>query len=212
MADIGKDLPTEELLARAAEGDSFAINQLLERHRARLATIIRPRIAKVLSRRVDASDIVQEVLICASRRLSEYLSAPSIPFHLWVRQLAMDRLADMHRRHNLAGRRSVSREQFTKRNGHSSSIDLLAQLRDPEVTPAAAAIRREIEERFWVAVDQLEEEDREVILMRHFEHLTNREVAETLGITPPAAGMRYLRALRRLRERLESDKEGGLEP
>lgn len=80
-----------------------------------------------------------------------------------------------------------------------SSLDLAAQLRDPELTPAAATIRRELEHRFLAALDQLGDEDREIVLMRHVEHLGNSETAQALGITPPAAGMRYLRALRKLR-------------
>ncbi len=56
----------------------------------------------------------------------------------------------------------------------------------------------------------LSEQDREIILMRHYEHLSNFEIAEVLGLNPPAASMRYLRALRRLRELLEQeDVEGG---
>jgi RNA polymerase sigma-70 factor (ECF subfamily) len=62
-----------------------------------------------------------------------------------------------------------------------------------------------MEQRFLVALDQLEENDREIVVMRHFEHLGNSEVAEALGLSPPAAGMRYLRAIRRLRELLGSD-------
>jgi RNA polymerase sigma-70 factor (ECF subfamily) len=69
-----------------------------------------------------------------------------------------------------------------------------------ELTPAAAALRRELEDRFWAALEELDEADREIVLMRHQEQLGNSEVAEILGLSQPAAGMRYLRAIRRLRD------------
>ncbi|MCA9027535.1 MAG: sigma-70 family RNA polymerase sigma factor, partial [Planctomycetaceae bacterium] len=80
-----------------------------------------------------------------------------------------------------------------------SSLDLAAQLCDMELTPAAQALRKELEGRFWAAIEELDEADREIVLMRHQEQLGNGEVAELLDLSPAAAGMRYLRAIRRLR-------------
>ena len=74
---------------------------------------------------------------------------------------------------------------------------------DRELTHAAAATWRELERRFAAAVDRLDEADRQIVLLRHFEHLSTAEAAETLGLTKPAAGMRYLRAMRRLRSLLD---------
>jgi RNA polymerase sigma-70 factor (ECF subfamily) len=192
---------TEQLLQQAAGGDPAAVNRLLERHRVSLRQMVRMRLDRALARRVDASDVVQDVLFEASRRLEDYIQEAKLPFHLWLRQLAKDRVIDMHRRHRTAQRRSVDREQplAAPQFADRSSFDLAAQLKDPELTPAAANIRRELEHRFLEAIDELEEEDREVILMRHCEHLGNSEVAAVLAISPAAAGMRYLRALRRLR-------------
>ena len=113
----------------------------------------------------------------------------------------------MHRRHRAAQRRSVDREQNISSfaSDDQSAADLTALLRDAELTPAASALRKEMEERFVLALDQLDEHDREIVIMRHFEHLGNGEVAEALGLSAPAAGMRYLRAIRRLRELLGTD-------
>ena len=192
---------TRELLQHAGRGEPEAVNRLLDRHRQSLRRMVHLRLDRALARRVDASDVVQDVLLEASRRLDEYIRDPKLPFHLWLRQLAKDRIVDMHRRHRAAQRRSIEREQplVAGGNGERSALDLAAQLRDHELTPAAANIRRELEQRFLTALDSLSEEDRELILMRHYEHLGNSEVAAALGVTPPAAGMRYLRALRRLR-------------
>jgi RNA polymerase sigma-70 factor, ECF subfamily len=80
-----------------------------------------------------------------------------------------------------------------------SSLDLAAQLRDSELTPAAEALRRELQSRFHSVLLQMDEGDREIILLRHFEQLSNGEAAQALGLSEAAAGMRHLRALRRLR-------------
>ena len=151
----------------------------------------------------DASDVVQDVLIKASQRLADYLRNPSLPFHLWLRQIARDHVIDAHRRHRATARRSVDREQGLFTHGGSfddrSSLDLAAQLRDSELTPAAEALRRELQTRFHATLLRLDDDDREIILLRHFEQLSNCEAAQSLGLSEPAAGMRHIRALRRLR-------------
>lgn len=192
---------TLHLLADAGQGNGAARNELLQRHREALLRMVRMRLDRKLAARVDASDVVQDVLIEADRRLDDFLRAGGMPFHLWLRQMAKDRIIDMHRRHRAAARRTVDREQRMQAAGFGdrSSLELAAQLRDPELTPAAEALRNELQQRFFAAVEELDEDDRDVIAMRHFEHLTNSEVAQALGLSPPAAGMRYLRALRRLR-------------
>jgi RNA polymerase sigma-70 factor (ECF subfamily) len=159
--------------------------------------MVRCRLNQGVARRVDASDIVQDALLTASRRLAEYLQSPKIPFHAWIRQITKDRLADVYRR-ELADKRNVGREQATGVIDHSS-LNPLAQARDHQLTPAATLLRKEFAERFQAAVDQLDDGDREIILMRHAEQLTNSQAAEALGLSEPAAGMRYLRALRKLK-------------
>ena len=75
-----------------------AINGLLERHRAAIRRMIDRRMDRGVLRRVDASDIVQDVLVEANRRLGDYLANPTMPFRLWLRHMARDRLIDAHRR------------------------------------------------------------------------------------------------------------------
>jgi RNA polymerase sigma-70 factor (ECF subfamily) len=202
---------TRVLMRSADRGDQAAVNELLERHRGSLRRMIELRMDRRVMSRVDASDVVQDVLLEASRRLKDYLRDPPLSFHLWLRQLAQDRMIDVHRRHRGAQKRSVDREQRLAVGGFAdrSSLDLAGQLRDGELTPAAETIRRELAARFRDALDDLAEEDREMILMRHYEHLGNREVAEALGISDAAAGMRHLRALRRLRAILGEDQSAG---
>jgi RNA polymerase sigma-70 factor (ECF subfamily) len=193
---------TEALLHRVARADALAANELWERHRPALRRMIDLRLDQALARRVDASDIVQDVLFEASRRLADYLRNPSIPFHLWLRQIATDQMIDAHRRHRQAAKRSMDRERPLTPAGLAddrSSLDLAAQLRDPFPTPAAEALRHELEGRFRDALGRLDDDDREIVLLRHFEQLSNGEAARALGLSEPAAGMRHLRALRRLR-------------
>src|SRR5262245_23434471 len=194
---------TQELRVHAKAGEHEAVEQLLGRHREALRRMVDLRMDRMVRRRVDASDIVQDVLIEANRRLAEYLKNPVMPFHLWLRQIAQDRLIDAHRRHRGAARRSIDREQPLAVPVDQSTYDLAAALADPQLTPAAAATWHELQRRFQAAVEQLDEQDREVILMRHFEYLSNSDVAAALGLSEAAAGMRYLRAMRRLREKLE---------
>jgi RNA polymerase sigma-70 factor (ECF subfamily) len=192
---------TRAMLEHAAGEDPSAVDRLLACHREPLRRMIAVRLDRSLGRREDASDVVQGVLLEASRRLADYLRHPAMPFQLWLRQIARDQLIDVHRRHRVAGRRSIDRERSITANEFldRSSIDLASALRDQGPTPAAEAIRRELVDRFHAALAELGEDDREILVMRHFEHLTNSETAGALGLSEAAAGMRYLRALRRLR-------------
>lgn len=204
MPPLVTDGPPDQtllLLERVRQGDSDAVNGLLDRHRAAIRRLIDQRMDKLVQRRVDASDIVQDVLVEANRRLGDYLQNPTMPFRLWLRHMARDRLIDAHRRHRVASTRSVDREVplVTADDGDRSGVDMAGQIADRELTPAAAATWHELERRFAAAVEELDEQDRQIVLLRHFEHLSTAEAADVLGLSKPAAGMRYLRAMRRLR-------------
>jgi RNA polymerase sigma-70 factor, ECF subfamily len=199
---------TQELLIKAKQGEPAAVDQLLARHREPVRRMIDMRLDRAIARRVDASDIAQEVLLEASRRLRDYLRQPDLPFHLWLRHIARDHLIDAHRRHRVAKRRTVDRERpIETGTADRSSVELIAELIDRELTPATAALRKELQARFQSVLADLDEDDREIILMRHFEQLSNQEVATALGLTEPAASMRHLRALRKMRELLDPTVE-----
>jgi RNA polymerase sigma-70 factor, ECF subfamily len=188
---------TCELLDGARQGDAAAVNRLLDRHRDSLRRMVQARVFGGMARRVDASDIVQDALVEANRRLADYLREPRLPFHAWLRALARDRLVDAFRR-QLADKRDMRREESLAA-GDQSCDRLSWQIADRELTPAAMLLKREFQSRFAEAVDQLPDEARDVILMRHCEQLTNSQTAELLGMSEAAAGMRYLRALRMLK-------------
>src|SRR2546421_166969 len=126
---------TQELLAQAKDGNVEAVDQLLAKHREPIRRMIDLRLDPAIVQRVDASDVVQEVLIEASRRLQTYLQAPAMPFHLWLRHIAKDHIIDAHRRHHQAQKRGVNREQPIHRPAWSdrSSLDLAGQLLDQDL-------------------------------------------------------------------------------
>lgn len=196
---------TETLLDAARSGDGDAVNKLLERHRGPIRRLVEMRLDRKVQRRVDVSDVVQDVMVEANSRLEKYLNDPAMAFHLWLRQIAWDRIIDTYRRHRVSAKRNMDREQpmSVPAGSDHSTMELAVQLCDPALTPAAAATQREIAVKVESVIEQLADQDREIILMRHYEHLSNLEIAQVLNLNPPAASMRYLRAVRRLRELLE---------
>ena len=206
MGRAGGPLDTGEALARAVSGDGEALGAALEKHRMRLWRMVRLRMDRRLQARMDASDVVQEVFLEASRRLEEYLRDRPMPFFLWLRFLTDQRIAAMHRFHLGAQARDARREVVLRRRAllESTSAAVAEQIAASGTSPSQGAARGEIEDRVRRGLAALEEDDREVLALRHFEQLTNAEAAQELGIEPAAASKRYVRALRRLREVLES--------
>ncbi|MCA9122838.1 MAG: sigma-70 family RNA polymerase sigma factor [Planctomycetaceae bacterium] len=202
---------TEQLLLGVKAGNDDAVNQLIERHRGAVLRMVQMRLDQKIRRRVDVSDVVQDVMIDVTRRLHDYIANPAMPFHLWLRHIAKDRIIDAHRRHRGSQKRSVDREHGLAVPGAEdhSTMDLAAHLCDGELTPAAAATQREMAKRVEAAITELGEQDGEIIIMRHYEQLSNQEVALALGLSEPAASMRYLRAVRRLREMLTGSEGEG---
>jgi RNA polymerase sigma-70 factor, ECF subfamily len=196
---------TDELLVHCRAGDAGAVNELMDRHREVLRQLVRMRLDQKILRRLDVSDVVQEVLVEANRRLQDYLRNPVMSFRLWLRQIAQDRIIDAHRRHRVSARRSVDREQglAVPRGVDQSSMQLAGMLSDHNLTPAAAALQHELARKVESAITQLDPRDNEIIVMRHYEHLSNQEIAQALNLTEPAASMRYLRAVRRLKTILQ---------
>jgi len=205
---MSDSLQTGELLKEIRDGKPHAVDDLLARHREALRRMIALRLDHAVAARIDASDVTQDVMLEASRRLAEYVSDPRLPFQLWLRQIAQDRLIDAHRRHRRALRRSVDREYKAPADASASAVWAGAVI-DRELTPATALLRKEMEARFDQALAALDTESREMIMMRHFERLTNQEVATALELSEAAASMRYLRAVRKLREALLAPGAGG---
>jgi RNA polymerase sigma-70 factor (ECF subfamily) len=201
MADVKPDSEqTRALLEQIAGGDRQALEQLLIRHRPDLASFIDFHLDAALRARLDPSDVVQEAQLDVARRMDDFLRRRPMPFHLWARKTAYERLLKLRRDHRQRGRRSVNRE--VPLPGQLSL--LLAQpfvSRGP--SPSRQAEAREFGQRISKAVAELAEADQEILLMRHAEGLPYEEIACLLDIEPAAARKRYGRALIRLQKVLK---------
>jgi RNA polymerase sigma-70 factor (ECF subfamily) len=192
---------TSRLLGRVADGDGRGWGQLLARHEARLRRMIAFRLDPRLQGRVDPDDVLQEVYLAAFQGLDGYLRQPAMPLFLWLRGIAGNKLLELHRHHLGTPMRDARREVSLYRGAlpQATSAALAARLLGRLTRPSEAAVRAEAKLRLQEALNAMDPVDREVLALRHFEHLSNAEAAEVLGIREAAAGKRYLRALERLR-------------
>jgi RNA polymerase sigma-70 factor (ECF subfamily) len=193
---------TDELIDRAERGDVAARHRLLGLYRDYLRRMVAVRLDRRLASRVDPSDVVQEALLEADRRLDGYLRERPIPFHAWLRQLAGDRIVDAHRRHVASQKRSVTLEASLMELPAESSDKLISLLYTDESSPSERLMRKESQDRIRQAIAELPAKDREVLVMRHLEQLGTAEIAGILEITEGAVKARLLRALIHLRDQL----------
>ena len=202
LAMAETDDATLALLRRAADGDQEALTEVLSAHRERLKRMVRLRLNQRLKGRVDESDVLQDVLLDASRRLRDYVADPNGPFFLWLRHIAGRKLIDIHRRHLGADKRDAGLEISLHRGPYpaASSASLAAQLLGRLTSPTHGAMRAELRIRVQEALNSLDPLDREVLALRHYEQLSNVEVAEVLEIGTSTASSRYLRALKKIKD------------
>jgi RNA polymerase sigma-70 factor (ECF subfamily) len=163
--------------------------------------MVQLRMAQQLRGRVDASDVLQEAFLDASRRLERYLKDPPMPFFLWLRYLTRQKLLELHRHHVGTKARDPRREVSLHRGAmpEATTEALAAQLLGHTSTPSEAAIRVEMQLRLQEALNSLDPLDREILALRHFEQLSNVEAARELGIAEAAASKRFIRALMKLK-------------
>src|SRR5215470_46728 len=193
---------TEVLLGRARGGDCGALADLFERHRGRLEQMVRLRLDRRLQGRLDPADVLQEAYLDVARRFPEYRADPALPFFLWLRLLTGQRLVDLHRQHLGAKMRDAGLEVSLYRGDfpRASSASLAELLLGRLTSASRAAVRAETQLRVQEALSAMDPVDREVLVLRHFEMLSNEETAQVLGLKPSAASNRHIRALKRLRE------------
>jgi len=178
-----------------------AVAALFARYQDKLVRMITFRLDGRILGKVDAEDVLQDAFVEASRRIQDYLDRPTVPFFVWLRQITSQVLIDIHRRYLGTRMRDVNLEVALDRAGSAatSSAFLAAQLADSLTTPSQVAVREETLLELKTALEKLDPIDREVLILRHLEELSNNEVAQILGIDRFAASKRYLRALERLR-------------
>jgi RNA polymerase sigma-70 factor (ECF subfamily) len=209
MADLPADsTETRGLLRQADNGDRQAFEQLFARYRPGLRKFVELRLDPRVRARLDPSDVVQETHLEALRRLDDYLARRPMPFDVWLRKTAHDRLLMARRRHLGAERRSVRREA---RLPERSSLLLAQRLAASAPSPSQQLHRREMIPRVRRALAALAETDAEILLMRDYEELSYPEIAAILDIEPAAARKRYGRALLKLHKALTDDGLTGSE-
>ncbi len=189
-----------ELRERLAGGDESALADAFALYRDRLWRMIRFRMDSRLASRIDADDVLQESYLAAAQRLNHYVEKESHSLFVWLRQISAQTLIDVHRRHIGAKMRDAGREvSINAKRPQATSVSLAAQLLGRLTSPSQAALRDELAVQLEQALEQMEPIDQEVLALRHFEELSNREVAEVLDIQQKAASIRYIRAIARLR-------------
>lgn len=195
-----------ELMQLRTQGE-VAVAQLFDRYRPKLARMVVLRLDARMAGKVDVEDVLQDAFVQAARRIDDFIQRPTVPFFVWLRQLTSQTLIDVHRRYLGAKMRDVGREVSLDRWGadSSSSSCLVGQLADSLTSPSQFAVRNELVDQLRVALQNMEDMDREVLILRHLEQLSNNEVAEILGIDKYAASKRYLRALERLRTAMSAE-------
>ena len=193
---------TTELIDRVIRRDEDALAELFSRHRDRLWKIVNFRLDHRLRGRVDADDILQESYMSAVKRLEFFLHDASRSIFVWFRLIVSQTLIDVHRRHLGAKMRDASRD-FSVDTGWSSestSFSLSFHLLGHLTSPSVAALRAELSEQLKTAINSMNQTDREVLALRHFEELTNTETSHVLRMSEQAASLRYVRALAKLKK------------
>jgi RNA polymerase sigma-70 factor (ECF subfamily) len=190
---------TNRLLMQISAGHRDAFDDLFNRHRGDLRQAVELRLDRRLRARVDASDIVQEAQMEAFRRLDDYLERRPMPFSLWLRKTAQERIYNHRRAHVAAARRSVLREEAAP---EESSMLIANSLMNQGSSPSRRVMRREYQRLVSEAVDELDDVDREILLMRNVEGLAQSEIAQVLDLTHDAVRKRYGRALVKLQRSL----------
>lgn len=195
------------LLRASLKGEQQGFNEVLLKYRERLKRMVALRMNAQLRSRIDASDVIQDTFAEAARVIDDYLANPKLSVFLWLRTLAGEKLIQAHRFHLDAQKRDARREQSIGGAPTAPSQSIAMQLAGELTSPSQAALKRETSDQLMEALDAMGEMDREILVLKHFEHLSNREVAEVLDLNYEAVKKRYLRALDKLQRILSRDGE-----
>jgi RNA polymerase sigma-70 factor (ECF subfamily) len=196
---VGKGL--ERLAARVEAGDKEALAKFFSNQRSRLERMIELRMDRRLKSLIEPSDVLQEAFLDAYRRLPDYAGKPArqMPAFLWLRFLTLQRLVALHRKHFGATRNADLEISLDQQSPDADSFPLSNRLIARMTTAKRAIFRKEVRQKLEKLLDDMDAIDREVLVLRHFEELSNNETAALLGLSKAAASNRYIRALTRLK-------------
>lgn len=198
--------PLDDLVDRVIHGDQNALAELFEHYRDRLRKIVTFRLDPRLAARIDVEDVLQESYLNALSRLQHVLRESSGGLFVWLRLIVNQTLVDVYRRHLGTQSRDAGRERSLHLGGtsDSTSFSMSSVLFGHLTSPSQAMLRKELTEQLDAALASMSELDREILVLRHFEELSNLETSRVLGITEQGASIRYVRALSRLQKVLEA--------
>ena len=203
MHDVRPDSEdTVQLLNKIGRGDTLACEELFSRHRQELRSFFNFHLDNRLRARFDPSDLVQTTQLELARRIEDFVARRPMPFHLWQRKKAYERLLNLRRDHMVRARRSVHREAPQP---DRSSFILTGTLSGPGETASNILEALERAEQVSRAVARLPAQDLEILLMRHAEDLPFDEIACLLCIESVTARKRFGRALIRLKKLLADE-------
>jgi RNA polymerase sigma-70 factor (ECF subfamily) len=200
------DPTPEQLLRRAQAGDSPALGRLLELYRAYLAVLARVQIGRRLQGKVDASDVVQDAFLGATRDFPQFRGTTEPEFRAWLRQVLASLLANLVRHYQGTQRRDVRLERRLAVELDHSSQALDRGLVAAQSSPSQQVMRREQSVVLAEALGRLPDDWRELLILRHLEGLTFPEVARRMGRTVDVVKKLWPRALAGLRRLLEEEK------
>jgi RNA polymerase sigma-70 factor (ECF subfamily) len=185
--------------------DLATVGKLLEEHRLRLLTMVQRRIDPALAVRIEPEEILHEVFLKACRKWADYRKAPTMTPYAWLYRLTLDCLIEAWRRESRACR-DVRRDMPWP---EQSSIQLGLHLMTSATRPSEALARKELQEQIREVMNGLPARDQEILWMRHHDQLSFKEAGMVLEISENAATVRYVRALRRLKDKWFVDETGG---
>lgn len=195
---------TFELIERAQQGDSAALEELMRGHLAALRAFVRAKTGPELRRHEADSDLVQTVCREALRSLQDYQWQGGGSFRLWLFSLAMHKLRNKHDYHH-AGKRDAQR---VVSNPHG--YEQLASAYRTASTPSQNAMARELVEKMEAAMDRLEPAHRDVIILSRIVGLSHKEIGAQLDKSEGAARTALNRALAKLASAMQAvERERG---
>ena len=192
-------------LADLRERGEVALAEFFQKHNVQLERMVSFRLDRRLYGRVDPADILQEAYVEAAKRIDSYLADPQVSMYIWIRGLTWQTLLLTHRKHLDVQKRDARQEQSLAKqaSGDNTATSIASRLAGSFTSPSQGAMREEQHDKLQSTLDQMDPTDREVLALRHFEQLSNKEVSELLGISKTAASNRYMRALARMKTIME---------
>ena len=205
MENFTNEPDQQSHLAALRERGEAALAELFQKHSIQLERMVSFRLDRRLYGRVDPADILQEAYVEAAKRIDSYVADPQVSFFIWIRGLTWQTLLLTHRKHLDVQKRDARQEQSLGKQSpaDNTATSIASRLAGSFTSPSQGAMREEQHDKLQSTLDQMDPTDREILALRHFEQLSNKEVSELLDISKTAASNRYVRALARMKAVME---------